>query len=316
MKKDKSNDEVIQSTTKIAMRVSFVSILVNLGLSVFKFIAGIFAHSGAMISDAVHSASDVLSTFVVIIGVNISGQKADEKHQYGHDRMECVAAVILAGILFITGAGIGWTGIEKIMNASEHAIEIPGMLALIAAVVSIVVKEWMYWYTRAAANKINSGALRADAWHHRSDALSSVGSLIGIAGARMGFPILDPVAAVIIALLVIKAAYDIGKDSISKMLDSSIDEKTEEDIRDIVIHQPGVKRIDLLKTRTFGSKFYVDLEIAVNGDLKLTEAHDIAENVHDVLESQYKMLKHCMIHVNPYEEGSKPEEDWENKNDA
>lgn len=166
------------SNKKIAMRVSVISIFVNLALSVFKFIAGVLANSGAMISDAVHSASDVLSTFVVIIGVNISGQKADHKHQYGHDRMECVAAILLAIILFATGVGIGWSGIEKIINADSHTLEIPGMLALVAAVVSIVVKEWMYWFTRAAANKINSGALKADAWHHRSDALSSVGSLM------------------------------------------------------------------------------------------------------------------------------------------
>lgn len=180
------------SNKKIAMRVSIISIFVNIALSVFKFIAGVLANSGAMISDAVHSASDVLSTFVVIIGVNISGQKADHEHQYGHDRLECVAAILLAVILFATGVGIGWTGIEKIMDAESHSLEIPGILALVAAVVSIGVKEWMYWFTRAAANKINSSALKADAWHHRSDALSSIGSLIGIAGARMGLPILTP----------------------------------------------------------------------------------------------------------------------------
>lgn len=293
------------SNRKIAMRVSVISIFVNLGLSVFKFIAGVLANSGAMISDAVHSASDVLSTFVVIIGVNISGQKADHEHQYGHDRLECVAAILLAVILFATGVGIGWSGIEKIMNAESHTLEIPGMLALVAALVSIVVKEWMYWFTRAAANKINSSALKADAWHHRSDALSSIGSLIGIAGARMGFPILDPIAAVVIALLVIKAAFDIGKDSIGKMLDSAIDEKTEMEIREIIMQQPGVKRIDDLKSRTFASKFYVDLEIAVDGEIKLVEAHAIAENVHDVLEAEYPALKHCMIHVNPYEGADK-----------
>lgn len=298
---------------KIAMRVSIISIIVNFVLSAFKFLAGILANSGAMVSDAVHSASDVISTFVVIIGVNISGQRPDKHHQYGHDRMECVAAIILAAILFATGVGIGWTGIDKIIHVSEQSIEVPGMLALIAAIVSIVIKEWMYWFTRAAATKINSGALKADAWHHRSDALSSVGSLIGIAGARMGFPILDPIAAVVIALLVIKAAYDIGKDSISKMLDSAIDQKTEGEIQEIVAKQPGVMGIDDLKTRTFGSKFYVDLEIAVDGDIKLKAAHTIAENVHDVLEETYPTLKHCMIHVNPYEGGEKEEPPEYNK---
>lgn len=293
--------DVSESNKKIALQVSLISIVVNVVLSGFKFFAGIFAGSGAMISDAVHSASDVISTFVVIIGVNISGKKADAKHQYGHDRLECVAAIVLSLILFGTGIGIGYTGIEKIMNASEIGIEAPGILALVAAIISIGVKEWMFWFTKSAAKKINSGALQADAWHHRSDALSSVGSLIGIAGARLGFPIMDPIAAVIIAILIIKAAYDIGKDSIDKMLDSSVDEKTEEEIRGIVMEEPGIERIDLLKTRTFASRFYVDLEIAVDGSLSLYEAHDISEKVHDRLEEKIPMIIHCMIHINPYD---------------
>ncbi|MGL4605924.1 MAG: cation diffusion facilitator family transporter [Eubacteriaceae bacterium] len=294
--------DVSTSNKKIALRVSFISIVVNLGLSIFKLFAGFIAGSGAMISDAVHSASDVISTFVVIIGVNISGKKADDKHQYGHDRLECVAAIVLSLILFGTGIGIGYTGIEKILNASTTNLEVPGLLALVAAIISIGVKEWMYWFTKSAAKKINSGALQADAWHHRSDALSSVGSLVGIAGARLGFPIMDPIAAVIIAVLIVKAAYDIGKDSIDKMLDSSIDQETEEEIREIVMNQPGVEQIDLLKTRAFASRFYVDLEIAVDGRLDLYQAHEISECVHDILEEKIPTIIHCMIHVNPYEQ--------------
>ena len=174
---------------KIAMRVSVVSIVVNLILSFFKLMAGFIGNSGAMVSDAVHSASDVFSTLIVIVGVKISGKKSDTHHPYGHERMECVAAIILAVILFATGIGIGISGVEKIISGSETGIEIPGVIALVAAVVSIAVKEWMYWYTRAAAKKINSGALMADAWHHRSDSLSSIGAFVGILGARLGFPI-------------------------------------------------------------------------------------------------------------------------------
>ena len=175
----------------IAMRVSTVSIMVNLLLSFFKLMAGIFGASGAMISDAIHSASDVFSTFIVMIGVTISNKKSDKEHPYGHERLECVASIILAVVLLATGIGIGMNGIQKIISDIDNVIEVPKSMALIAAIVSILVKEWMYWYTRAAAKKINSGALMADAWHHRSDALSSIGAFIGIFGARLGFPVLD-----------------------------------------------------------------------------------------------------------------------------
>ena len=151
-----------------AMKVSWISILVNLLLSVFKLLAGILAHSGAMISDAIHSASDVGSTLIVIVGVNLSAKKSDKEHQYGHERMECVSSIILAGMLLVTGLGIGVTGARDIVKStSGGTIAIPGTLALVAAVVSIVAKEWMFWYTRGAARKINSGALMADAWNSR-----------------------------------------------------------------------------------------------------------------------------------------------------
>lgn len=285
---------------KIAMRVSGVSIFVNLFLSALKLLAGIVAHSGAMVSDAVHSASDVLSTVIVIIGVHLSGKKSDKEHQYGHERLECVSSILLAGLLLLTGVGIGISGVEKIIagTAGEELV-IPGTLALIAAVVSIVVKEWMFWYTRAAAQKINSGALMADAWHHRSDSLSSIGSFIGIFGARLGYPILDPLASVIICLFIGKAAVDIFRDAIDKMVDHSCDEKTERSMKEEIENVPGVEHIDLLKTRLFGSKIYVDIEIAADENLSLEAAHDIAEQVHHTMEKKFKNVKHCMVHVNP-----------------
>ena len=282
------------------MKVSGVSIAVNLLLSVFKLIAGILAHSGAMISDAVHSASDVGSTFIVMIGVTLSGKKSDKEHQYGHERMECVSSIILSGLLLATGLGIGLGGVENIVKSSHgEAIVIPGMLALVAAVVSIVVKEWMFWYTRGAAKKINSGALMADAWHHRSDAMSSVGAFVGIFGARMGFPILDPLASVVICLLIVKASVDIFRDAIDKMVDRSCDEKTEKEMRETILKVDGVKRIDLLQTRLFGSKMYVDIEIAADGAQTLDAAHEIAEKVHHAIEETFTEVKHCMVHVNP-----------------
>ena len=290
-----------QTQQKIAMRVSGVSITVNLVLSLFKLLAGILAHSGAMLSDAVHSASDVISTIVVIIGVKLSGKKSDAEHQYGHERLECVSAIILAGLLFATGVGIGMSGIKSILAGSKgQKIMEPGLLALIAAVVSIVTKEWMFWYTRAAAKKISSGALMADAWHHRSDALSSVGSVVGILGARLGCPIMDPIASVVICIFILKAAIDIFKDAIDRMVDHSCDEETEDKMRQAVLEVPGVKGVDVLQTRLFGSKIYVDLEISADGQQSLNDAHAIAERVHHMIENTFQDVKHCMVHVNPY----------------
>ncbi|RHP31294.1 cation diffusion facilitator family transporter [Lachnotalea sp. AF33-28] len=287
---------------QIAMRVSANSIAANVVLSAFKLFAGIAAHSGAMVSDAVHSASDVFSTVIVIIGFRISGKASDEKHPYGHERMECVASILLAVVLCATGAGIGLGGIENISRGSYTQLEVPGMLAMAAAVISIIVKEAMYWYTRYAARKINSTSLMADAWHHRSDALSSVGSLIGILGARLGFPVMDPLASVVICVFIIKASVDIFKDAVEKMTDESCDSQIVSGMRELVSSQDGVLGLDELKTRMFGSRIYVDIEISAYGGQTLDEAHRIAERVHDAVEGGYPRVKHCMVHVNPISE--------------
>lgn len=284
---------------KTAMKISMVSIVGNILLSLFKAIAGIVANSGAMISDAIHSASDVFSTIVVIIGIRLSGKESDKEHPYGHERMECVAAILLATILAATGLFIGWSAVEKITVQDDSALAVPGILALVAAVVSIVVKEAMFWYTRAGAKKIDSGALMADAWHHRSDALSSIGALVGIAGARMGYPILDAIASFVICIFIEKAAIDIFKDAINKMVDKACDDETEHEMYECVMKNESVRGVDLLRTRTFGNKIYVDIEIRVDGKLTLWEAHAIAESVHDSVETEFSKVKHIMVHVNP-----------------
>lgn len=284
----------------LAVKVSTVSIAVNLILSLLKLITGFLGKSSAMISDAIHSASDVFSTFVVIIGVKMAGKKADEEHPYGHERMECAAAMILAMLLGVVGFGIGASGVKKILSGSYDSFEIPTLLPLIAAIVSIVVKEWMFWYTKSAAKKIDSAALMADAWHHRSDSLSSIGSFFGILFSRMGYPVMDAVASVIICVCILKAAYDIFKDGLDKMVDHCCDTKTEQQIRDTALSIDGVQGIDDLKTRLFGDKIYVDLEILVDKDLKLIDAHSIAEQVHAVIEQDFPKCKHCMVHVNPW----------------
>lgn len=284
---------------KVATRVSFVSIIVNLVLSLIKALAGIFAHSGAMVSDAVHSASDVFSSIIVIIGVKISAKESDEQHPYGHERFECVAAIVLAVILFMTGLFIGMDASKTILAGNYQNLMIPGRLALFAAILSIVSKEAMFWYTIHYANHYDSGALRADAWHHRSDAFSSIGALIGIFGARMGIPVLDPIASLVICVFIVKAAYDIFKDAIDKMVDASCDEETESAIRSCAFDQDGVENVDLVQTRVFGNKIYVDMEISAAGDKTLYEGHEIADRVHDAIEQHFPKVKHIMVHVNP-----------------
>ncbi len=284
---------------QLALHVSFITIIWNVLLSALKLAAGFIANSAAIISDSIHSLSDVLSTFIVIIGVKMAGKSADREHPYGHERFECVAAIILAVILFLTGFTVGAGGIKTIISGSYHSAEMPGILALAAAVLSIIVKELMYHYTKAAAKKTDSPALLADAWHHRSDALSSVASFIGILGARIGYPVLDSAACVVICLFIIKVSYNIFRDSINKMTDHSCDEKTVSEISSLILSQTDVDGIDVLKTRLFGDKIYLDVEINVKSDITLLDSHAIAHLVHDAIERQFPKIKHCMVHVNP-----------------
>lgn len=286
---------------KTAVKTSIVTIVANFALTVFKLLAGIFGASYALISDAIHSASDVFSTVIVLAGVKVSAKKADKKHPFGHERFECVAAIILAMVLLATGAGIGYTGVKNIVTGEYLNFELPKVIALVAAAVSIVVKEAMFWYTLIAAKKVNSSALKADAWHHRSDALSSIGSLVGVIGAICGVPVLDSVACLVICLMIIIAAVRIFIDAINKMTDEACDEKTEGELRDFICACEGVVRIDDLMTRKFGNRIYVILEIACKRDLPLFEAHEIAEKVHLGIEENFPLVKHITVHVNPYE---------------
>ena len=297
-----NNTAIEENNVKTATRVSLVSITANTVLAAGKAAAGIFANSPAMVSDGVHSASDVFSSIIVIIGVRLSAKKSDRLHPYGHERFECVAAIVLAIVLVVTGCFIGAEAISRLSSGDIDKLPEPGIAAEIAAIISIAVKEGMFWYTRHYAKKIDSGAVMADAWHHRSDALSSVGALIGIVGARNGFPALEPIASLIICLFILKAAYDIFKDAVDKMIDRSCDIETEYSIRECVLKQEDVKGIDLLKTRVFGNRIYVDIEICADGNKTLCEAHEIAERVHDAVEENFPKIKHIMVHVNPAKE--------------
>ncbi len=284
-----------------ATRVSTVSIILNLLLAAFKFAAGVLGRSGAMISDAVHSSSDVVGSLIVIVGVKMSEKTSDDDHPYGHERMESVASLILAGILAVAGLTIGREALMSVVSGAYMTSAVPGALALIAAVVSIVVKEGMFWYTWGHARQIRSDALKAEAWHHRSDALSSVGALIGIGGARLGARVLEPVASIVICLFILKVAVDIFREAIDKMVDHACDAETEKAIRACAEGQDGVVNVDVIRTREFGRRIYVDIEISVDGGLTLREAHGIAQQVHDSVEAEFPDVKHIMVHVNPAE---------------
>jgi len=290
-----------------AMKVSAWSIIANLGLTVFKILAGIFGKSAAMVSDGIHSATDAVSTVMVMISMRMAAREADDGHQYGHERLEAIAAILLAVALALTGVGIGWSGIQTILRMTGpeavsdagNTAEIPGVLALIAAAVSILVKEIMYHVTAHTARRIGSTAMMADAWHHRSDALSSIGSLVGVLLARFGYAWGDPAASIIISLMIIKAGIDIFRAAAAQLTDHAAEPELEHEMRATICSVAGVVRVDLLHTRCFASRVYADVEIAADGDLPLRESHAIAENVHDLIEKTYPQVKHCMVHVNP-----------------
>lgn len=292
--KDTKPDE-----TAVIRKLSLVGIIGNVFLSAFKFIAGIMGNSSAMVSDAVHSLSDVFATFIAFLGVRFGRREADASHPYGHERIESLAAIVLGLILLVTGIGIGWVGIEKILAGNYESLPIPGMIALVAAIVSIAVKEAMFWYTRHWARVIRSSAFEADAWHHRSDAMSSIGALIGVGGSMLGYPVLDPIASVVICLFILKQGISIIYDALKKILDTSCGEQFEKEICQLVDAESQVERIDMLRTRMFGDKVYIDMEIAIDGSMQLTDAHAIAERVHDDIEHAFPEVKHVMIHVNP-----------------
>ena len=292
--KDTKPDE-----TAVIRKLSLVGIIGNVFLSAFKFIAGIMGNSSAMVSDAVHSLSDVFATFIAFLGVRFGRRVADASHPSGHERIESLAAIVLGLILLVTGVGIGWVGLEKILAGNYESLPIPGMIALVAAIVSIAVKEGMFWYTRHWARVIRSSAFEADAWHHRSDAMSSIGALVGVGGSMLGYPVLDPIASVVICLFILKQGISIIYDALKKMLDTSCGEQFEKEVRQLVDAENQVERIDMLRTRMFGDKVYIDMEIAIDGSMQLTDAHAIAERVHDDIEHAFPEVKHVMIHVNP-----------------
>ncbi|MDO4502782.1 MAG: cation diffusion facilitator family transporter [Coriobacteriia bacterium] len=287
-------DDYQRTTGKLAV----VGIAGNCALTAFKLIAGIVGNSAAMVSDAIHSLSDVLATAIAYAGTKLGQKAPDESHPYGHDRFECLASILLGVILVVTGVGIGYGGVMALLSGAAES-SAPSVIALVAAVVSILTKEAMFQYTRHHARRIKSSAFEADAWHHRSDAMSSVGALIGIGASMAGFHAGDAIAAIVICLFIFKVAWEVIMGAVNNLLDTPCGPETQAAIRTTLEAVPGIQRIDVLRTRAFGSKIFVDAEVALDGSLTLTQAHNIIEEAHDQVEQDFPDVRHIMIHPNP-----------------
>jgi len=287
--------------SKIILRIATVTIITNIVLMIAKMVLGLVFDSLSVVSDAIHTASDLFTSLLVVVAVFLSSPKRDKKHNYGHEKVESLMILFFALILVAVGGTLVWQGIEGVV--SPQATNVNYYLISIIAL-SLLVKETMFWVVRHFARKLKSDILKAEAWHHRSDSLSSVAVLIGlVTGFFMDNNIFESAAVIIVALMVFKVAFDITKPAIHQLTDRAVDEKTIERIREIALAVSGVENIDCLRTRVFGNKIFVDIEIAVDGNLTTTQSHDIAQEVHDILEGTSELrIKHCLVHINPVSE--------------
>ncbi|WDV45993.1 cation diffusion facilitator family transporter [Clostridiaceae bacterium M8S5] len=276
-------------------RVMWITVFLNIILGAFKVIVGFVYNSNALIADGIHTISDVFSSIGLIIGLIIAKKPRDIDHQYGHEKAESISALILSLILIAVGINICYSSIKLIINPSDIK---PGNLAIVAAVLSIIIKEVQFRIAINTGKKIQSTALIADAWHHRSDALSSIGALIGIIGSRLGFSILDPIAGVIVSIIVIKAGFDIFKSSYEELMDTSLDTEILSSLIDKIIAHEGVRTINDIKARKHGNQYFVDVIIAVNPNITVAMGHKIAEDVENIVYNNIN-AKDVMVHVNP-----------------
>ena len=288
---------------KQIFRVTLLGSFVNLLLVVFKFIAGIVGHSAAMIADAVHSLSDFITDIIVIIFVAISGKPEDSDHSYGHGKYETLATAVIGIILFFVGVGILISGIKAIVGALQgEPLQAPSLLALIAAVISIVVKEALYHYTVKRGKALDSSSVVANAWHHRSDALSSIGTAIGIGGAVFlgeQWRILDPIAAVVVSIFIIKVAVELIKPCIDELVERSLPEEVEQRIHALILQSPQVSSPHHLRTRRIGGYIAIEVHIRMDGQISLSEAHQVASDIERRLKAEFGEKTHIGIHMEP-----------------
>lgn len=290
--------------TREIFKVTIIGSVVNVLLLVLKFVAGVLGHSSAMVADAVHSLSDFLTDIVVLVFVTISGKPNDKKHEYGHGKFETLAMTIIGFVLVIVAVGIISKGVVTIDDFFEgQELDAPGMLALWAAVISIVSKEAVYRYSIVKARKLQSQALEANAWHHRSDALSSIGTLVGVGGAiflGQKWVILDPIASVVVGVFIGKVAFELLRDGIGDLTDKALPESVEQEILNIVSGLDNVGNPHNLKTRRIGNHYAIELHVKMDGDISLREAHDKATEIENLLRSKYGKETHVAVHVEPF----------------
>lgn len=293
----------IQTRDQRIYKVTLTGSVVNMVLVIMKFAAGILGHSAAMVADAVHSLSDFLTDIVVIAFVKLSSKPADHDHDYGHGKYETIATSVIGMALVVVAVMLGWNGVDKIIYVIKgNTLESPGIIAFVAAVLSILLKEWVFRVTRKVAIEVNSQALEANAWHHRSDALSSVGTAIGIGGAVIlgsNWAILDPIAAVVVSVLIFITAFRLLRQASGELLEESLPKETEEKIEEVVYRDPLATDVHNLHTRRIGSIIAIEMHLRLPGEISLTEAHKHATDIEHALREEFGHGTHIMLHIEP-----------------
>ena len=284
-------------------RVTLVGVAVNVVLLLFKFVAGIVGHSAAMLADAIHSLSDFVTDIIVLVFVRISSKPKDKSHDYGHGKYETLAMTIIGMALLVVAVGIVYGGVVKVSAwLSGQELEAPGMLALWAALLSVVLKEAVFRYSMVKARQLNSQAVEANAWHHRSDALSSIGTAIGIGGAiflGQRWTVLDPIASIIVGLFIVKVSFDLLRNGIGDLMEQSLPDEVETEILQLAGSVPGISEPHDLRTRRIGNHYAIELHILMDGNIPLREAHDKASEVEKLLRDRYGAETHIAVHVEP-----------------
>ncbi|MBL7091931.1 MAG: cation transporter [Candidatus Omnitrophica bacterium] len=295
MSKEKISQRLLNPRTCLQ-----IGLFTNIALTIFKFFAGIMGLSRAMVADAMHSFSDILTTGIAYIGICVGERPADEDHPYGHGNAETIAASLVSLIIFIIGI---WVGILAMLAVIRGEFRTPLNIALLAAVVSIVVKEALFRYTIKVGRISNSPAVVADAWHHRSDAYSSVAALIGIGGARISFLYLDPIAGLVVSGFIVRIALKLIRSNIGIIMDERPHSAFINNIKAIARETEGVRKVDSIKVHRRGSQFTIDLEVEVDSSKTVDEGHRIASSVRTKLLKRMRNIRDVMIHVNPFRPG-------------
>ena len=292
-----------QGRAKAIYKVTWIGFFVNLLLSIVKLLAGIFGRSGAMIADAIHSISDFATDLVVLLFVKVSAKPKDESHDYGHGKYETLATIIIGLALLAVSIGIFSQSVSLIQRVTEgEIIERPGFIALLAAIVSIITKESLYWYTIGVGKRVNSPSVKANAWHHRSDALSSIGTLLGIGGAFfLGEPwrVLDPIAAIIVSLLIAKVSYDLVMPSLHELLERSLPKEQEDEILQLILEESLVSDPHNLKTRRIGADIAIEVHVRVLAEMSVAESHEATITIENRLRAKYGSGTQVIIHIEP-----------------